>query len=221
MFFQKVLKGIPALDKPHVEEIVGQYGIICNWWRHKDTINEPEVKSQLTEANLLHHLNDYDKPLPAGHAWAGYGSTYGDVTPFISTTAGAVERDDLKRTNILYVPFMTALRFATSGFQGNGWIFYAYVMTLGKQSVELRGFSEEVRELHIYTKYLPYHHEGEITAKISIPSVNIEKAEYYDGPAALQAFRQGRKPMPLDVVDNAANYKSPEGYCNIREVLNP
>ena len=43
--------------------------------------------------------------------------------------------------------------------------------------------SEEVRELHIYTDYLQYHPEGEITAKIRIPSRCVERYEKYD-PAA-------------------------------------
>ncbi|MBS1606085.1 MAG: hypothetical protein JST42_25735 [Bacteroidetes bacterium] len=221
MYFQKVLKGIPNLAEEEVRNILDKQGICCNWWRNKHEIYEAEVKEQLTEANLIHHLNDYDKALPSGHPWEKYGKTYGDVTAFISTTAGAVQRNDRKRRNIRYPPFITALRFATSGFTGNGWIFYGYVVTLGKPSVELRGFSEEVRELHIYTDYLPYHHEGEITAKISIPSVNIEKAEYYEGPAALKELRNRRKPSYKTIIDNSANYQTPEKYSNIREVLNP
>ena len=220
MYFQKVLKGIPNLSKSEVEAMVWQNGIFCNWWRKKGTIMAAEIKSELTESNLLHHLNDYDKPLPTGHPWSAYGSTYGEVSAFISTTAGVVERDNYKKRNIVFAPFMTAIRFATESFKTDGWLFYAYVMTLGKKSVELQGFSEEIRELNIYTQYLRYHHEGEIAAKISIPSVAIEKAEQYSGPPVLAALRAGQKPTPVDTVDNAS-YLGPEKYCNIRELLNP
>jgi hypothetical protein len=221
MYFQKVLKGIAGLSDEDVYRILLHEGILCNWWRNKEMINESEVKTELTLDNLIHHLDDYAKPLPTGHRWKEIGKTYGDVSAFISTTSGTVQRDGRKKRNILHPPFMTALRFATSKYQANGWIFYAYVMTLGKPSVELKGFSEDVRDLHIYTDYRLYHHEGEVTAKISIPSVNIEKAEYYEGPAILADLRMGRKPHPTNniIIDNKAVYQPPEKYSNIREVL--
>ncbi len=218
MFFQKVLKGINGLSQKDAENMVLANGIICNWWRKKHTIYNAEVKDELTEENVIHHLNDYAQPLPSGHKWAAYGSTYGEVSAFISTTAGAIQRDDYKKTNILFPPLLTALEFATKGFTSGGYLFYAYVMTLGKKSVALQGFAEEVRELHIYTRFLPFHHEGEIVAKVSIPSVNIEKAEYYDGPQALLEFKQNRLPKPAHVILNPG-YVSPNNFTNIRELL--
>lgn len=57
-------------------------------------------------------------------------------------------------------PCSQVLQFATDGFRRRG-----YVLTLGKQSIPMREFAEEVRELHIYTSFLRYHPEGEIVAK--------------------------------------------------------
>jgi hypothetical protein len=219
MYFQKVLKGIAGLPRPQVELILEKNGIVCNWWRNRGELYESDVIGELTMDNLVHHLDDYDKKLPTAHPWATIGKNYGDVSAFISTSAGTMLRDSRKKRNIPHPPFMTALRFATSKFQGQGWIFYAYVVTLGKQSIELRGFSEDIRDLNIYSDYRRYYHEGEVTAKLSIPSVTIEKAEYYDGPAALADFRMGRKPTALDTIDNKSNYQPPEKYSNIREVL--
>jgi hypothetical protein len=193
-------------------------GILCNWWRRKGTITPVEIMEELTEENVFHHLNNYDRPLPPGHKWKALGDTYGDVTAFISCTAGSIQRDSYLQTNILFDPFVRALDFSTRGFRTDGYIFYAYVTTLGKQSVALQGFAEEVRELHIYTEYLPFHHEGEITAKIGIPSVNIEKAEKYDGPGALLALRNNLVPAPIHIFNNP-NYKTPDNYSNIREIL--
>jgi hypothetical protein len=218
MFFQKILKGISGLSKTEAESMVLSNGISSNLFRKKGHIEIYEIKDELTDANLIHHLNDYDVPLPPGHRWAALGSTYGDVSAFISTTAGAVQRDSYKRTNIIFDPYITALNFATNGFTTNGYLFYGYLMTLGKQSVPLLGFSEEVRELHIYSSFLPFHHEGEITAKIFIPSVNIEKAEYYDGPLALADLNKNLKPTPIDIITNP-DYKSPDNFANIRELL--
>jgi hypothetical protein len=218
MFFQKVLKGINGLSHPDAESIVLHTGILSNWWRRKGTITNLEIKEELSSANLIHHLNDYAEVLPSTHRWSGLGHTYGDVSAFISTTAGAIQRDSYRKVNIIYAPFLTALDFATQGFTSKGYIFYAYVMTLGKPSVVLQGFSEEVRELNVYTGFLPFHHEGEITAKISIPSVNIEKAEEYDGPQALLDFQNHQLPTPSRVIINPG-YASPANYNNIREIL--
>jgi len=44
------------------------------------------------------------------------------------------------------------------------------VFTLGRQSIDLCEFAEEVRELNIYKNFLPFHAEGEIAAKIEIRS---------------------------------------------------
>lgn len=218
MFFQKVLKGINGISNKQAEQMVLEDGILCNWWKNKRRITNPEIKAELTESNLIHHLNDYDVPLPIGHRWSKYGQTYGDVSAFISTTAGSIQRDSYRRTNILFAPFLTALNFATKGFTSNGYIFYAYVITLGKQSIVFDGFAEEVRELHIYKGFLPFHHEGEITAKISIPSVNIEKAEYYDASLALDELQNGRLPNPARIILNPS-YASPDNFNNIRELL--
>jgi hypothetical protein len=218
MIFQKVLKGITGLSQLQAEKIVLEDGILCNWWRSKGNITSFEIKKQLTEANLLHHLNDYNVPLPPGHEWNAYGTTYGDVSPFISTTAGAIQRDEYKRQNIFCSPLITAIDFATSGFATEGYLFYAYVMTIGRKSIPLDEFAEEVRELHIYSDWLPYYREGEITAKLCIPSVNIEKAEFYDGIEALRDFKNGVSPNPIRTISNKS-YVAPENFANIREIL--
>jgi len=218
MNFQKVLKGISGLNRTDAKTMVSETGIQCNWWRAKNLISPVEVRDQLTDSNLLHHLNDYDKTLPVGHPYGNLGTTYGDVTPFISTTAGNVQRDEEKRANILFPPFITALHFATEGYTTKGYIFYAYVNTLSKKAMPLMHIAEEVRELNIYQQYLPYHREGEIAAKIHIPVVNIEKAEEYDGPTALSALASGRLPIPNLIIGNPY-YQSPEKFSNVHDLL--
>jgi hypothetical protein len=217
MYFQKVIKGINGLSESQAREMITQ-GIICNWWRNAKTISPAGRKAQLIEKNVDLHLNHYGDLLPPGHPYGHLGKTYGDVSPFISTTAGAIERDEFAEENIIHPPLMTALRFATKNFTENGTIFYAYVMTLGKKAVELEQFSEEVRELNIYNNYLQFYHEGEIMAKIIIPSVQIEKAEVYLGPTADEDFKADRIPMPYITINNP-EYLLPEKYSNIREVL--
>jgi hypothetical protein len=209
MFFQMVLKGIAGLSRDEADDMF-HAGILCNWWRRVHRISPPEVVDKLTERNLDWHLNHYGDPDPMmGNA------PFSDNTPYISTTAGTVERDEFASRNVVFDPFFTALRFATLDFTTTGHIFYAYVFTLGRQSIELCAFAEEVRELNIYTNFLPFHAEGEITAKIEIRGPQIERWEEYDGPAAHLAFQNATSPAATATRTNPI-YAPPARFCNIR-----
>jgi hypothetical protein len=212
MFFQKVLKGIPGLSRQDANGAF-RHGIHCNWWRRVHQINPSEIVEKLTDRNLDWHLNHYDDPDPLMN-----NAPFYENTPYISATAGTVERYEFLQRNFVFDPFITALRFATDDFAATGHVFYAYVFTLGKQSVELREFAEEVRELNIYKNFLPFHPEGEIAAKIEIRSPQIEKWEEYDGPAALANLLLADLPQPAFTQVNSI-YAPPERYCNIRGLI--
>jgi hypothetical protein len=209
VFFQKVLKGIAGITRQEADKCFSS-GILCNWWHTVGTISPERIVQKLTERNLDWHLNHYDDPDPLA------GNTpFGKNTPFISVTAGVVERQVFLWRNIVFDPFLTALRFSTRDFTTTGHIFHAYVFTLGRQSLDLCKFSEEVRELNIYKNFLPFHPEGEITAKIEIRSPQIERWDEYYGPDALQSLQGGTVPQPLHTQTNPI-YAPPERYCNIR-----
>ena len=212
MFFQKVLKGIAGLTRQNADASF-LAGIECNWWRRVHQISPVEIVQKLTDRNLDWHLNHYADPDPLMN-----NAPFYENTPFISVSAGVVERDEFSQRNIVFDPFITALRFATRDFSVIGHVFYAYVFTLGRQSIDLREFAEEVRELNIYKNFLPFHPEGEITAKIEIRGPQIEKWEEYDGPAALGTLQGGNPPQPTFVRINAI-YAPPDGYCNIRGLV--
>jgi hypothetical protein len=212
MFFQKVLKGVPGLTNDDAN-VALRAGLLCNWWRRVGTINPVQIADKLTEANLYWHLEHYDDADPLNG-----GAPFRENTPFISVTAGSVERAAFLQRNIVFDPFVTALLFATNGFRAYGHVFYAYVFTLGRQSIPLVEFAEEVRELNIYKYYLRFHPEGEITAKIEIRGRQIERWEGYDGPAALAALRTAATPQPAASGVNF-NYEPPERYCNIRGLV--
>jgi hypothetical protein len=212
MFFQKVLKGIPGMSRQEANAAF-IVGIHCNWWRRVHTIRPDQIVEKLTERNLDWHLNHYGDPDPLMN-----NAPFYENTPYISATAGTVERDAFLQRNFVFDPFITALRFATQDFTTTGHVFYAYVFTLGRQSVELCEFAEEVRELNIYKNFLPYHTEGEIAAKIEIRGPRIEKWKEYDGPAALAAFQAVNLPQPVFEQLNPV-YAPPERYCNIRGLV--
>lgn len=212
MFFQKVLKGVAGLSRQEATASF-VYGIHCNWWRRAGQINTGEIVQKLTDRNLDWHLNHYGDPDPLMN-----GAPFYENTPYISATAGTIERDDFLQRNFVFDPFMTALGFATHNFSTTGHVFYAYVFTLGRQSVELSEFAEEVRELNIYKNFLPFHPEGEIAAKIEIRGPQVEKWEEYDGPAALAALQGINSPQPAFTQVNPI-YAPPEQYCNIRGLI--
>jgi hypothetical protein len=201
LFFQYCLKGIAGLDHDVALRILTKTGILSNWWR-VDGIGRPEGwQARLSEENLMRHLNEYDKVPEGAH------EPFGATTPFISTTAGAVLRGiDPKGQpgNYRLPPLLTAKRFATDDFTTTGHVFYGYVVTLGRKSVPLASFSEEVRDLLIYTSFLPFHDEGEIVAKLRIPAIQLSKFEMY-GPKG-------------DLLGSESNpgFEAPEQYANVR-----
>lgn len=211
MFFQRVLKGVPAatgrvpgLTDEWASEAVAGHGIICNWWQNKPggTISPQEIQAKLSERALYDHLVRYEDVR--------------DETPFLSTTAGTVERRAAVERNVFFPPMYTALRFATRNFSQDGYIVHAYLYTLGKKSVELEEFAEEVRDVNTYTAFYAWHPEGEIVAKIMIPARRIEKIERYDLEGLLAQLNNAQLPAPAAVFSEPAVYRDPLQYANVR-----
>jgi hypothetical protein len=213
VYLQYVLKGIAGINDQVADNILLDEGLHCNWWRRVGNITVPQIQAKLTERNLDWHLNRYEEWDPTT------GQKFSDNTPFISTTSGTVERDVFRMLNVIRPAFVTALQFATADYTQTGYIFYGYVFTLGRKAVELMEFAEEVRDILIYTGFLPYYREGEIVAKIYIPSVRLERYEKYDGAAALRDFEVGRRPRPLLPPRVNPKYQPPGKYANIRGLI--
>ena len=179
------------------------HGIICNWWRNAFRIAPPQIRAKLSYSNLLRHVNQYAAPDPVT------GQPFSESTPFISLTAGCVERNTLLRTNLVIPARQTALEFATEWGTCSGYLFYCWVLVSINPAVEIEAAAEEIRELNTYRSYSSYQTEGEIAAKIQIPSNQIEKCEKYDPTNAglLTPTWVHRNP----------NFESPEPISNVRE----
>ena len=141
-------------------------GILCNWWRNVGTISPQETREKLTAFNLDRHIHDYD--------------TFKDETPFISLSAGCVERDVALRLNRVHEAQDVALRFATNWGEDHGYLFYCWVVVGLKPAVSVQAVAEEVRELNTYISYSDFQLEGEITAKINVPANQILRCERWD-----------------------------------------
>lgn len=213
MIIQRVIKGIGGITQA---EATGMFagGIQCNWWRKVRTLPVNEVPQRLTARNLDWHQNRYSDPDPQEGNEEFYRHT-----PFISTTAGGVVRDPSAGLNVLRPAWLIALEFATDGWSTDGYLFHCYLFVLGKPTVAHESFSEELRELNVYTGFSPFQPEGEITAKIAIPPAQIEKFAFYSIADIRTAFSQGRIPTPSSEVLNSQWYRPPEEISNIRDVL--
>ncbi|HYX30046.1 MAG TPA: hypothetical protein VE863_16010 [Pyrinomonadaceae bacterium] len=213
MIIQKVIKGIAGIDPLDAQRIM-EAGIYCNWWRKVGTLPFPQVPLRLNAQNLDWHQNHYDDPDPNEG-----GEQFGRHTPFISTTAGSVERDIVRRRNFLLPAQQVGLEFATNGWRQDGCLFYCYVFIIGRPSIAHQVFSEEIRELNIFTTFSLFQPEGEITAKIVIPPAQIERFEFYDILSVRQNIRSGRRPTPSSGGLNARFFEPPDKISNIREFL--
>jgi len=212
MIIQEVLKGINGLSAADVTAIFAQ-GIQCNWWRKVITLPANEIPLRLTDRNLNWHQNRYEDPDPLEG-----GEKYSRHTPFISTTAGSVERDIFNQTNTLHSAWWEALCFATDFWKSDGWIFYCSAWILGRKAIGHQAFAEEIRELHIYSDFSPFQPEGEITAKIVIPPAQIQRAEEWRLDDILTATSGGLLPTPSNTIANPL-FIDPMTYSNVRAAL--
>jgi hypothetical protein len=212
MIIQEVLKGISGIDEDDVRAIFAS-GIVCNWWRKVNLLPSMEVPLRLTDRNLHWHQNRYDHPDPLEG-----DEVFSEHTPFISTTAGSVERDRFNEINVLFPAWWEALKFATNFFMSDGWIFYCSAWILGRKAVGHQAFSEEVRELHVYSDFSLYQLEGEVTAKIQIPTAQIQKAEEWKLSNVQAALASGSLPTASQTITNG-RFIDPSTYSNVRAVL--
>jgi hypothetical protein len=163
-----------------------------------------EIRQKLTTTNLDLHVNNYNH-------------IYND-TPFISLTAGCVERDTFYRTNRVLPAEDTALMFATRNGAQSGFLFYCWVIVGLKPAVAIEGVAEEVRELNSYRSWSAYQLEGELTAKIHIPANQIQRVEWWapgpGGEPTRQTSRSEWNPAYLN-----PSFNPPSDVSNIRELF--
>jgi hypothetical protein len=211
VFFQYILKGIPGLTETEADEILLRSGIRCNLWHRHGELSSNQRADALSRESLFAHLHKYDQ---YDHET---GRTFGQSTPYISTTAGTVEEEVSNERIIIRDAFFTAVQFGTANFLSTGYVYYGYVLTLGKPSFQLQEFAEEVRDLHLYLEYMRFRDEGEVVAKFEIPSIRLSRYERYNGPELLHSLRRGERPRPI-IRENPL-YCRPESYANIRGTI--
>jgi hypothetical protein len=212
VFVQDCIKGMHGITLNEARAIMTMRGLTCAWWRDVGHISPVEIDQRLTDWELDLHLHWFDEKHPTR------GGLVKRQTPFISLTAGQVERDKYEAENATYPAHMVALDFATDfgKLVGDCFLFYCWVMVGMRPNVPIRHLAEEVRELNTYTRYSPYHWEGEIVAKIDVPVCQIEKFEHYE----YSEDRYGlAEPRLIGIHHNTKNYIDPHEVTNYRPTL--
>src|ERR1700733_14633552 len=215
MIIQRVLRGVAGINQTQAQQMLND-GILCNLCRNMGPLGYSDIAQVLVDRNAEWHQDHYGDPDPL------YTNPVNEIfsvhTPFISTTAGTVERR--KGTNVTRTAFDVALRFATSGLTRDGYLFYCDLFVIGRQAVPLLAFSEELRELNVNPRYSVYQVEGEICAKLIIPASQIERADFFYVQDVKNALAKGQLPSP-DPALSLSNtlYFPPSRYSNFRDAL--
>ncbi|OKI42775.1 hypothetical protein [Micromonospora sp. CB01531] len=185
MIVQWCCKGLAKLDRGAIQQILTDpTGLRCrDWeshWQRGGGFPVAAAIQRLTEENLDRHVNNFSSVEPTT------GRKFCDVTPFISLSAGCVDRDVAAKTNITHRALRTALEFATTDYAGPakpacpGWVLYCYVLVGSNPAVRIPTVAEEIRELNHGRAYSGWYWQGEVAAKLHIPSAQILCAERYE-----------------------------------------
>jgi len=187
--------------------LASQDGLMCNWWRRVHRISPHEVRHRLTANNVDMHVNHFTDKDPAT------GLPFNEESPFISMSAGTVERDAVARTNYVHRARKTALYFGTQfGQLPTAYLFVCWLILAPRPSAEIETVAEEVRDLNSYRHYSPFQTEGEVLAKVHVPDNHIHCCEQWDFEPAANLYRC------TDVIPNP-RFTSPEQLSNVRELI--
>jgi hypothetical protein len=208
MIVQWCVKGLNLPDDDAARHVIlDGGGIVCKWWLKVGVISPPQIRAKLTTANLNLHVNHYMATDPAT------GQPFSDGTPFISLSAGTVERDAAAQTNLVHRARRTAAWFGTQfGTRDTAYLFTCWVILAPRRAVEVQGVAEEVRDLNTYRRYSPYQTEGEVTAKIEVPANHVRDCEKWKWDRA--ARRLSYQPLFRNPL-----FTPPEQLTNVRELI--
>jgi hypothetical protein len=205
---QWCIKGMSLPNDDEARRIIdaGQ-GLICNWWRNAYEIDPAETRLKLTAQNLDMHVNHFTARDPTT------GSPFNENSPFISLSAGTVERDAVAQTNFVHRARRTALYFATEfGRRSSAYLYTCWVVLAPRAAVEIEGMAEEVRDLNSYRRYSVYQPEGEVVAKVIVEDNRIRCCEKWMLDGSPHRFRRvWTHPNP--------RFTPPERLTNVRELI--
>ena len=208
MIVQWCIKGMSLPGDHEARQIIDtREGIVCNWWRRVGTISPSEKRRKLNHYNLDMHVNHFMAIDP------GTGRPFSEDSPFISLSAGTVERDAVAKTNYVHRARKTALFFGTEfGQRTSAYLYTCWVILAPRPSAEIEAVAEEVRDLNSYRRYSPFQTEGEVLAKVIVADNHIQCCEKWEMRPGDNFFRR---------VWSHANprFTPPQQLANVRELI--
>ena len=185
------------MNDRHAQQIVSEAGLVSNWWLNapNGTISPAETQEKLTEPALYAHLTDYDRVRRD--------------TPFISTTAGTVERDAARARNVFFPPMYTALRFATRNFIRMA-TCSTRICTRSGQSPSTSRNSPRKSETSTHTH--PFMHgiqKVRSARRYTSQLAGSRRSSRYAYVAVEAALDRGSLPVPDDVIQDQDVYRDP------------
>ena len=208
MIVQWCVKGLSLPDDDIAMGLIDSgEGLVSNWWRDSGMIHPSEVSGQLTLSALDRHVNHFDDPDPAT------GRPFREITPFISLSAGTMERQSAAATNFAHRARKTALWFGTEfGAKPSAYLFVCWLVLAPRPAVEVEGVAEEVRDLNSYRRYSAFQTEGEIVAKINVPATQIQSCEKW-------SWDRSSNVLQRDWIRPNRSFIAPESLSNVREMI--
>lgn len=207
MIVQRCVKGMNLPGDDIAKAIIDKkVGILCRWWCDVGSITPAQIRDKLTPDNIEMHVNQFTAYDPLTNR------KFSETTPFISLTAGTIERDTILKTNVAHSARRIALEFGSNfGDEPVAYLFYCWLVIAPRRAVEVKTVAEEVRDLNVYRRYSAYQTEGEIAAKIEVPANQIERCEKWSVTASGDFAR--------DWIHLNADFAPPETLSNIRDLI--
>jgi hypothetical protein len=177
MMVQWCVRGLSLDDNDAAKSIIdAQQGLWCQWWRNATSMPPfDQIPAKLTADNLDRHVNHFTAIDPAT------SRPFNEATPFISLSAGTIERNTVLATNVARRARYWALYFGSEcNTKDVAYLFLCWLVVAPRKSVAVKAVAEEVRDLHVYRSYSHFQQEGEITAKLEVPANQIKHCEKWE-----------------------------------------
>jgi len=200
MHIQWCLKGIrsrPTFTDADAFALLDN-GIPSNWLLTNPAVScavaISTVQSLLSESLLVSHVNQY--------------ATVANITPYISLSAGVVLPDTRLGTRVMPA-WESAVGFATDFGKSDGYIYRLWTVVAPQPAPELLHLSDEIRNVNLFRQTHKYQKQGEITAKLVIPPVQIE-----------YVTKIGKDGTVLGIRRDNSRFVEPKSVSNLLEEIN-
>ncbi|WP_124262995.1 hypothetical protein [Methylobacterium sp. XJLW] len=197
----KGIRGGPSFGDTEALSVMNDTGIQSNWLRVNASmpVNRANIAAQqaLNLMALDSHVNDY--------------GAVGATSPYISLSAGCREFIGSSVPTATYPAYRTALEFATDWGSTFGYLYRCWVITAPQIAADVMGIADEVRDLNIFADFYQFHYEGEIAAKIVVPTNQIQWVQKVESNLLPASWSDGHGSRAR----KNSNFRQPQTISNL------